>query len=154
MAQDQSKVKSALELAKFKPGDKPYWIISRCIGAEPVIDEEDSWMFSESIHPKTPYRYGVLKGLWPYRAKLPKLHASDFTLLVEVLNSHLIIEEFEVALVVRCQQTGEFIYQNTTAEEWMPESHLFESKAAARKERDRIKRLIGRWAAKPAQDPT
>jgi len=151
MAQN-SKVKSVLELAKYKPGNKLFWVISRSIGKEPIINEKDTWLFTENIHPKAPYQYGLLKSLWIYQNKLPKLHASDFTLVLELLTSEFIVEEFEITQVVRCQQTGEFIYQNTTGEEWMPESFLFDSKAAARKERNRIKKLIAKWAAKPPQD--
>lgn len=148
----QSKVKSVLELAKYKPGNALYWIITRPLGKEPVIKETDAWLFTESVHPKTPYQYGILKGVWPYKAKLPKLHASDFTLILEIITSEFVIEEFEIAKVVRCPHTGEFIYQNTTGEEWMPESLLFKSKAAAKKECDRIKKLIAKWAAKTPQD--
>jgi len=148
----QSKLKSVLELAKYKLGDKPYWVISRSIGEPPEIDEKDSWQFTESVHPKTPYKYGTLKGLWPYRDKLPKLHASDFSLVLELITSEFIIEEFEIASITRCKHTGEFIYQNTTGEEWMPESLLFKSKADARKEQNRVKKLIAKWASKPSQD--
>lgn len=141
-------MRSVLELAKYKPGDILYWIISRSIGREPIVEEEDSWLFTDTIHPKTPYKYGVLKGVYPYRDKLPKLHASDFSLVIELITSEFIIEEFEVATVVRCSQTGEFIYQNTAGEEWMPESLLFKSEAMARKEQERIKKLIIKWANK------
>ena len=147
------KLKSALELAKYRPGDTLYWIISHPLGREPIIDENDAWLFTDSVHPKTPYKYGILKGVWTYRDRLPKLHASDFSLVLELITSEFIIEEFKIEQVVRCQQTGEFVYRNTTGEEWMPESLLFDSKAAAKKERERIKKLIVKWAARTQQDP-
>lgn len=140
------KVRSVLELAKYQPGDKPYWVITRSIGREPVISEEDAWLFSECIHPKTPYQYGILSCLWPSKAKLPRLHASDFALVLELLTSEFVTEEFEVAHVVHCTNTGEFIYQNITGEEWMPESLLFDTKDTAQKELKRIKKLIAKWA--------
>jgi len=148
MSKEQAKLKSVLELAKYKPGDIPYWIISRPIGKEPIFNEEDAWLFSESVHPKTPYRYGVLRGVWTYRDKLPRLHASDFSLLLELLTSELAVEEFEIEQVIRCTHTGEFMYQNTTGEEWMPESNLFDTKSRAKKECSRIKKLIIKWASK------
>lgn len=139
------KMKTVLDLAKWKVGDKPFWIVSRPMCSNPIpISDEDEWAFSEEVHPKTLYKYGIVK-TWPYRHKLPRLHACDFQLIVEVLEMNLAIEPFEIGKVIRCPHTGEFICANSTGEEWMGESDLFETVSEARRERARIMALIREW---------
>jgi hypothetical protein len=54
------------------------------------------------------------------------------------------IEEFMINEIIRSKDTGEFFYANVD-NEWMPESYLFDSKAAARRERSRIMKLMSIW---------
>jgi len=149
----RQKCKSVLQLAKYKPGEWAYWIITRPVGRPLETSEDDMWMYSTSIHPKTPYKYGLMRNVWPNRAVLPRLHAGDFTLVMELLTSELVVEQFDIVRVVRCPDTGEFIYLNQTGQEWMPESQLFDSAQAAQRERNRIKGLIARWASNIPKDP-
>jgi hypothetical protein len=108
----------------------------------PELDEEATWL--TTVHPKELYR-GPYKKLWPYHAKLPKLHHVDFNTIVSLLVSELCIEEFVIEEITRSQDTGEFFYSNEN-QEWMPEQCLFETPAAARRERSRVLKLIRKWA--------
>jgi len=138
------RIKSVNELARYRVGDKAYWVIVHTPDPEPILSEEDQWM--ESHHPKVLYsRRGPAK--WPYNSKLPRLHHLDFEGIVNLLRSELIVEPFQVCDVIRSTDTGEFFYQNGD-DEWMPESHLFDSDIAARREKSRIKRMIKRWTEK------
>ena len=149
---EHTKISSILQLSKWKPGDKPFWVVREPIGAQDtIINAEDEWAFSGDVHPKTLYEYKLLKGVWPPKLKLPKLSAPDFAFVVDLLTTELVVEVFEVIGVTHCNHTGEFIYQNTN-EEWQPESNLFSTAAAAKKERARIKQLISKWAAKIPTD--
>lgn len=136
------KIQSVLELARYKVGDTAWWVILRPLEPSPIIAEEDEWM--EEHHPKILYTRGPYKKMWPYHAKLPRLHHIDFEYVVNLLRSRFEIETFDICEIIRSSDTGEFFYCNSE-DEWMPESHLFDSSAAARRERSRIKRLLKRW---------
>lgn len=137
------KISSVIELARYKTGDTAYWVALRPIELMPQLDEDDEWMYEH--HPKTLYSRNPGKRLWPYNAKLPKLHHLDFDLLVNILRSELLIEQFIVCEVVRSNRTGEFLYGNQD-DEWMPENNLFDTNGAASRERLRILRLLSRWS--------
>jgi hypothetical protein len=137
------KITSVLELARYKNGDTVWWVALRY--AAPIhLSDEDEWMLD--IHPKTIFS-GPYKAAWQSRSKLPKLHHCDFNIIVQLLCSKLVIEKFKIEQITRSTSTGEFYYANED-EEWMPESCLCDTREAARKERDRIHRLIDRWVKK------
>lgn len=149
-------ISSVLELSKWKPGDKPFWIILRPRGSQQtVIDQENEWAFNAisqcSIHPKVLYERKIVKGVWNFKKRLPKLHAGDFQLLVDVLTGELMVEVYDIIGVARCPNTGEFLYQNES-EEWMPETNLFSTAAQAKRERARIKIMVKEWAKNIPQD--
>lgn len=138
-------IKSVLELAKWSIGDKPYWIILRAINNGDVLDSGNEWAFTDYVHPKVFYTRNILKNVWDKRKKLPMLHASDFSFVIELLTSEFFVETFEISAIQRCHNTGEFIYTNIAGES-MPESYLFDSAVDAQKERDRVKSMISKWS--------
>ena len=140
------KVESALQLGKYKAGDVVYWIISRPNCADPRISDDDAWVLGEDVHPKVLYERKILKA-WKSRSVLPKLHACDFQIIVDLLTCDLEVEKYMISEVARCPNTGEYLYANDTEEEWMPQSCLFPTQHTANKERARIKRMISRWAS-------
>jgi len=139
----RKRIESVFELAKYKIGDKAYWIILRPLENIEPLSEDDQWM--DEHHPKATFTRGPAKKAWPHRAMLPKLHHSDFEIIVHLLRSELVIEEFEVNSIVRSKDTGEFFYVNEH-DEWMPESYLFPNDSAAKREQNRINKLIRQWA--------
>ncbi len=144
---EQRKIKSVLDLARYKVGDVAWWVILRPLKTPlPTIETDDKWM--EKHHPKVLYERGPYKTFWPNKALLPKLQHMDFTTIVGVLTSELKIESFPVCDLIRSRDTGEFFYCND-ADEWMPETFLFDSRPAADREKTRIFRLIQKWMAKP-----
>lgn len=138
------KVKSVLELAKYKTGDVLYWVVFRPIGIANIqVPAEDEWMLN--VHPKVFHDRGIATKSWKYKESLPKLCAMDFHCAVNVLTSEPVAERFEVGEVGRSNDTGEFYYQNQLGE-WMVECYLFKTVDAAKKEKQRIKRLFAKWA--------
>lgn len=137
------RIKSVIELARYRVGDTAYWVILRPLESMPQLAEDDKWM--ENHHPKVLYSRGPAKKLWPYHAKLPRLHHIDFGGIVNLLRSEFVVESFAICDVIRSRDTGEFFYQNSD-DEWMPESHLFDTDIAARREKNRVKKMIKRWA--------
>ena len=141
------KIKSVLALAKYKAGDELYWVTSfPIVNVSNIkdVEEDDEWAFDADIHPKVLYKYKILN-TWPSKDQLPKLHACDFRLLVDLLEIDLVVRPFPVSAVIRCPDTSEFIYCNTTGEEWMCEGDLFSTSVAAERERIRIMHLIEKW---------
>ena len=136
------RIQSVLELAKYCVGDTAYWVVIRPLQNMPELDEDDQWMYEH--HPKTLYSREPGKKLWPYKAKLPKLHHTDFELIVNLLRSELIIESFHICDIIRSRRTGEFFYGNGD-DEWIPENNLFDTDIAAARETSRIKQMIRRW---------
>ena len=136
------KVTSVLELARYKVGTLAYWVALRTNTTVPDLKEEDVWL--TNVHPKQLYK-GPYRKLWPYYAKLPRLHHVDFNTLVTILVSELCIEEFKITEIIRSNDTGEFFYCNED-DEWMPEANLFDTATAARKERARILKMMRKWA--------
>jgi hypothetical protein len=138
------KIQSVLQLARYQVGDSAFWVSLRPQNANPEIPEESHWMLD--CHPKTLYEQGPLKKFWPRNMKLPKLHHQDFDQIMNLLRSDLIVEEFLVADLIRSRSTGEFIYSNPDCE-WMPETLLFDTIVAARRERSRIAKMLKRWTS-------
>lgn len=90
------------------------------------------------------YTRGPLKKLWNRHTKLPKLHHQDFLSVVPMLVADLVVEQFNIKNITRSTLTGEYYYGNTN-DEWMPQSSLFDTKAAACKERNRIVQMLKTW---------
>jgi len=55
-----------------------------------------------------------------------------------------VIEPFVVCDLIRSKDTGEFFYSNSD-NEWMPESCLFDTNVAARREQLRLLRMLKKW---------
>ena len=109
----------------------------------PDLDEEQTWMTDH--HPKVLYERGPYQNLWNSKAKLPKLQHMDFAGVVSLLTSEFRVEPFHIVEIIRSRDTAEFFYSNAE-DEWMPESSLFCTDIAARRERNRILRLLKKWA--------
>ena len=142
---NKAKVSSVLELAKYARGDILFWVVLRPIACTPNLEEEDQWMLSEDTHPKVLFDRGVINS-WRSRKILPRLHAKDFQLIVDLLTSVPMVEEFEVIDLIRSNNTGEFLYSNPD-EEWMPEDALFVRQGDAQKEKARITAMIRNWTS-------
>jgi hypothetical protein len=142
---DQRKIRSVLELARYRVGDVAWWVILRPVRATPDIPDDLKWMQQPSIHPKALFYHGPYRDLWPSKAMLPKLQHMDFATVVNLLTSELKVEAFPICDLVHCRDTGEFFYSNEH-DEWMPEPFLLDTKIAADREKTRILRLIKRWA--------
>lgn len=138
----QRKIQSVLELARYKVGDVAWWVVLRYAKEVPVISEEDGWMTEH--HPKALYSRGPYKSLWNSNIRLPHVHQSDFLKLVGLMTSKLVTEQFIVCDLVRSRDTGEFFYSNAD-NEWMPESYLFDTNAAARREQARLLKMMKNW---------
>ena len=139
---ENKRISSVLELSRYKIGETAFWVTLRYKQPLPELSDEDEWMYT--VHPKTLYEHGPFKKYWPYRTKLPKLHHMDFSGVVGIITSEFVIEPFEVASIIRSNQTGEFYYSNYD-DEWMPEAYLFDSAPAARRERSRLVKMMSKW---------
>jgi len=157
------RVKSVLELGRYKIGDTSWWVTIR--GKYEPFDPNDmpddmKWLLAgygifpeldaetdniEECHPKEMYLRGPFKKYWNKRTKLPKLHHMDFGGLMPLLTSTIIVEDFKITNITRSNLTGEYYYCNEF-DEWMPQSFLLDSKSAAYKERSRIVNMIKTWA--------
>jgi len=138
---DQHKIRSVIELARYRVGDVVWWVILRPTKNIPNLDDSDKWMMKH--HPKVLYK-GPYKDLWPRRAVLPKLQHMDFANIMSLLTSRLVVEQFVVCDILRSRDTGEFFYSNDR-DEWMPENMMLDTKQAADKEKSRILKMIKNW---------
>lgn len=137
------KILSVLELARYTVGNL-VWRVTLQYEPLPDLSEDDFWM--ENCHPKVLFE-GPYKSHWPKNIKLPRLHCNDFDSIIAILMADLDIEPFEICEVIRSSDTGEFFYCNQD-DEWMPESSLFDTDIAARRERTRIMNMMKRWASR------
>ena len=139
-----NKISNVKELSRYKQGEVAWWVVLRPKKvAETKLEKCDEWMVEH--HPKVLFTRGPCKNVWKQNIRLPHLHHTDFAVITNVLTSTVMVEEFFVNEVVRSFDTGEFFYANAD-NEWMPESYLFDSKQAARKEKTRILKLIKQWS--------
>lgn len=138
--QEQRRIKSVTELAKYRVGDVAWWIVLRPLTV-PNLIESDQWM--KKHHPKAFYEWGPGKCLWG-KALLPKLQHTDFAGVMSILTSKMLTDQFPICDILRSRDTGEFFYSNAD-DEWIPQSYLMDTKVLADKERTRIIRLIQRW---------
>lgn len=134
------RVYSVLELAKYRPGDKVWWIILRPLHNPPTLDDNNKWM--SEYHPKVFYDRKICK--FPNGAKIPKLQHIDFKNITDLITSKLVAEEFVICDICRSTDTGEFFYSNKD-NEWIPECNVMDTKSSAEKELSRIMSLLYRW---------
>lgn len=149
------KIKSVLELSRYKLNDSAYWVVFRRkpddgpLGFRPknvltsVVRSEIKGISTDDLlyklaenHPKE-----IHKG--PPRC-LPHLNHADFNNFANLINSEIIVEEFVIAEIRRSINTGEFLYMNKLGE-WMPEIYLFDTAMAARDEKKRLLKKIHSW---------
>lgn len=139
-----NKIHNVNELSRYKVGEVSWWVVLRPMKmANASLDQRDQWMIDH--HPKALFLRGPCKNVWKQSIRLPQLHHADFAIVTNILTSKVMVEEFMVNDVVRSKDTGEFFYANPD-NEWMPESYLFDTKVAARRERTRIVKMIKQWA--------
>lgn len=138
------KIKSVLETARYKIGMTAYWVVMRPRYKPSKHDFDQSGMLASNNHPKELFIRGPFKKSWKRSVSMPKLHAYDFMTVVNLLTCDIIVEKYEIIDVIRSNETGEFIYSNK-AGEWMPESLLCDSEVAARREQNRIIKMIKDW---------
>lgn len=140
------KINNVNDLARYKIGDVAWWVVMR---PHKMADQNaeccEPWMLEH--HPKALYLRGPCKNVWKSNVRLPQLHHADFTIVTNILTSKMMVEEFLINEVMRSNDTGEFFYANQDGE-WMPESYLFDTKVAARRERTRIVKMINKWSCK------
>lgn len=131
------------ELSRFELGQHAWWVVLRPIGRPNGSPEQvESWMHAS--HPKVLFDRGIMSNLWTSKKKIPRLHAADFKLITELMTQDVRVEEFVVETVERSEHTGEFHYDNVYGEQ-MPEQSLFATRAAAVRERERLRELICEW---------
>ncbi len=144
------KIKSVIELSKFKIGDVLYWVVFRPVGVAGVnIPNGEEWITNN--HPKVIHDRKLIKKAWRYRSRIPRLCAIDFQYVVDLLTSEPIVERFVVHGICRSFDTGEFYYSNDSGE-WMPESFLYITPYSAKNEKKRIKGLFKTWANQMSDD--
>lgn len=143
MAQRRERISSVLELSRYKINETVWWVILRSKEPLPELPEEDSWM--EDHHPRILYERGPYQRLWTSKAMLPRLQHMDFAGIVTLVTSEFKVEPFTIVEIIRSNETGEFWYSNDD-DEWMPESCLFCTDIAARRERNRVLKLLKKWA--------
>ena len=141
------KLSSVTELARYTVGDIAYWII---ISNEevPVLDDDNIWMLD---NPRVLYEHGPAKHIWKESnrfSRLPKLNDIDFINIVNLLTSELVVQPYIISEISRSNDTGEFYYYNEEIDEWAQESCLFDTNIAARREKNRILKLIKKWASR------
>ncbi len=139
------KLNSVTELARYNIGCITYQIILDC--EIPPLDDDNIWMAN---HPRILYEHGPIKHLWKNSnrfSKLPKLNDVDFMEITRLLTSELMIYPFIVEDIRRSCDTGEFYYFNQN-DGWMQEICLFDTRIAAVREKNRILKLIKKWASK------
>lgn len=146
----KTKIKSVIDLSKYKIGQKLYWVVFRPVN-EPVADIPDGEEWMTTVHPKVFFDRNLRNQSWTFKSKLPSLCATDFNNVIEILTSEPIVEAFVITNICRSTDTGEFYYANAD-DEWQPEKFLFKNQAAARKEKARIKSLFALWASRTSED--
>ena len=136
-----NKIKSVLDLSKYKVGETAYWVVHRLL-SPPVdaIPESDSWLAYE--HPKHLFKLKYQK--WVKNVAMPKLHCIDFINVVNLISGVFQVEDFKVGQITRSLNTGEFIYMNDL-HEWAPEDILYNNRDAAERERIRVINMIKKW---------
>jgi hypothetical protein len=139
----EAKLKSVNELARYQVGDVCYWVVLRQLGTPSESPTpENVWMAEE--HPKCFFDRRVFSPMWKSRMRIPKLHATDFRLVTDLLTQRCVIEEFHVTEIKRSHNTGEFWY-TSSKEEMQVESFLFSSRSQVVREKRRIKKMIIEW---------
>lgn len=137
------KVRSVLQLGRYKVGETAYRVRMRATGQQAVqVAAEDEWM--TKYHPKVLFDRGLNQS-WKYQGSLPKLCHVEFDAITMILTSEFVVEPFVVRAIERSPHTGEFFMQNEIGD-WMPESYLHDTPEAAMIERDRIRRMLKNWA--------
>lgn len=134
-------MRSVLELARYKVGDSVWWV--SLYHPEPSQDIEDDGKIVYA-HSKELFESGPFKNSWPYRSKLPRMHENDFSAVMSVITSKMVVDIFDICDVIRSNVSGEFLYTNAYGE-WIPESLLFDTAIAARRERTRVLKMFNRW---------
>lgn len=137
------KVKSVLELSKYKVDQTVYWVVLRPVDQprrSPLLCAR--WMRHE--HPKVFFDRKIMSPLWKSKRRIPKLHAQDFMVVTQLFCQRLVVEEFIIKKIFRSPNTGEFGYANEHDDQ-MPESFLFGRRSDAANERLRLQQLLAEW---------
>ncbi len=143
---EKFKVKSVLDLGKYKIGDTPFWVVINHPGyKEYQPSEDDAWVLDH--HPKTLYDR-KLSNLWDVsqfgKRTIPKLHALDFQCVLMVITGKFMVGQYKIENIGRSSDTGEYYYMNSEGC-WMPQAFLFDSEQAAYREKNRILSMISQW---------
>ena len=138
------KIKSVIELSKYKIGNKLYFIDLLTNSDRDLVPSELHWMLA--CHPKIFF----IKKIYKYNTKskyiCPRLPSSVFSILSSLLVGQFNIICFEVSAIKRCANTGEFYYFDGSGD-WHPESILFTTERKALNETKRILSLVDDWAS-------
>lgn len=136
------KISSVLQLARYQVGHQAWCLALRPKAEITELAEADAWMLQ--THPSVLYKIGPYRKLWSERVILPRLRQLDFTHTLKILGSTFAIEIFTICDLKRSNDTGEFYYSND-ANEWVPDTTLFATKAAARREKHRLLTQFRKW---------
>jgi hypothetical protein len=144
---------SVFDIARYKIGSSAWLAVLRhpdgrisgdneISGHSPLNDQNLAWMSER--HPKILYEVGPFKKNWRSKSRLPRACGENFQMLMTLLTSKFIIEQFQICNIIRSSNTGEFMYSNDE-DEWVHESALFDTRIAAENEHARIIKMIQKW---------
>lgn len=132
------KVKSVIELSRYKPGQIAYRVLLVAVDNENYC-KLYSYTIGEDVR-SAARKLGRNTG-----RQLPHLALKDYHIITELLSSRFEVIEYEIATVYKCDRTGHFFYRDIKGNE-MPESYLFDTATAARREKSRILKMMKDWA--------
>lgn len=148
-----AKITSVLELARYKIGETAYRVA--------LISDDASMHGAQAARTYSPlykhtwlddgcdkgYKRKQITNLRQKIGKPPHLSYEDYSILIPFLAADLLVVEYNVSLVYRCSDTGEFWYEDENGVK-MPELYLFDTIVAARRERNKIVKQIRKWVVK------
>ena len=136
----RSKV-TIMDLARYKVGQRVFWIVFRT-ETEPEFDRADSWL--KKTHPWFLWKHKIVP--WLIRMEPPRMHPADTFCVLALCGQRPKIEPFRIRRVIRCPNSGEFLYKGPKGTV-MPEGLLFPNRKRAEAEVSRIARLFATWTA-------
>jgi hypothetical protein len=138
------KIKSVIELSKYKKGHKLYFLDLYTDSDKDLTQNELHWM--TACHPKIFFAKKIYKYNTKSKYICPRLPSAIFSILSSLLVGRFDIISFEVSIIRRCANTGEFYYFDGLGD-WHPESILFTTERKALNEKKRILSLVEDWSS-------
>lgn len=138
-----AKIKSVIELARYPVGTTAWSIYMK----NNSKNKPESKLPSGISHPRTIYHANS----WEHKySQIPKLHEDNMVTILDMINSRFIPDECVINNIIRDTETGEFMYYCVSCNDrcWLSESQIFDTRAAARIEINRIIGMMIEWLNK------